>query len=557
MSTRTIPTLVFFLMAGLAIGSLAEPKPPGPNIVVILADDLGYSDLGCYGGEIATPNLDALAAGGLRFSRFYNAARCCPTRAALLTGLYPHQAGVGHMVENKGSPAYQGFLNDRCVTLAEALKPAGYTSMISGKWHVGSAPEHWPLKRGFDHFWGTPLGGGVYFKDTLLIRTEAIFARDNERIDPPDDMYVTDTFTDEALSFIDRSATGAKGPFFLYLAHIAPHWPLQAKPEDIAKYSGHYDMGWDAVREKRFARQKELGIADDSMKLSPRDPKAEAWDSLPEDRRKELARRMEIYAAQVDCLDQNVGRVVAKLKEVGQFNNTLIVFLSDNGCSAENGPGGFNRGLEGAPMGTGRSYASAGLEWANACNTPFRKFKVTTHEGGIATPFIAHWPAARGVNASYHGTRTGHFSRKAKGGPVCHTPAHVIDLMPTLLDIAGATYPEKRGEQSTLPLEGQSLKNVFLGEGLPTRRFFWEHQGNAAVRDDHWKLVRLGAGGPWELYDLATDPTELQELSGHQADRANSLAAAWDAWADRVGVKAKAAKAVGTKGDKKSSGKKN
>lgn len=511
--------------------------PACPNIVVILADDLGYSDLGCYGGEIETPHLDALAAGGVRFTRFYNAARCCPTRAALLTGLYPHQVGVGHMVQDEGSPSYQGYLNDRCLTLAEALKPAGYTSMISGKWHVGSAPEHWPLQRGFDRFWGTPLGGGVYFKDTLLIRKEAVFVNDSQPVEPPDDMYVTDTITDRALAFIEGHVGEGKGPIFLNLAHIAPHWPLQAKPEDIKKYVGRYDIGWDAVRERRFARQKEMGLVESGTKLSPRDPQAAAWDSLPEERRKELARRMEIYAAQVDCLDQNVGRVVAKLKELGQFENTLIVFLSDNGCSAENGPGGFDRGLEGAPIGTGKSYASAGLEWANACNTPFRKFKMNTHEGGIATPFIAHWPASRGVNPDFHGNRIGDFTRKAKGGPLCHTPAHIIDLMPTLLEVAGNAYPAKRGEQDTVPLEGASLRDVFLGEGLPPRRFFWEHQGNAAAMDGSWKAVRQGANGSWELYDLEADPTELQNLAEQEKGRVSALAAAWEEWARRVGAK--------------------
>jgi arylsulfatase A-like enzyme len=404
--------------------------------VIVLADDMGWSDVGCYGGEIETPHLDSLARSGLRFTQFYNAARCCPTRAALLTGLYPHQAGIGHMVGNDGIPSYQGFLNDRCVTLAEALKPAGYTTLMTGKWHVGSAPGQWPLDRGFKRYWGTPSGGGVYFKDTLLVRMNVFFVHGAERIEPPEDLYVTDTFTDRALDFIEQAVTHARQPFFLYLAHIAPHWPLQAKPADIAKYAGRYDTGWDEVRARRFARQQAMGLVPSHATLSPRDPQAKPWNELPESARQELARRMGIYAAQIDCIDQNVGRRVAKLKALGQFDNTLILFLSDNGCSAEGGPGGFSRGREHAPIGTALSYASAGLEWANASDTPFRRFKSDTYEGGMATPFIAHWPS--GIQAR---------------GELRHEPGHIVDLMPTLLELAGAAYPTER---NGAPIIGRS-----------------------------------------------------------------------------------------------------
>jgi arylsulfatase A-like enzyme len=394
---------------------------PRPNIVVILADDLGWSDIGCYGGEIETPHLDALAAGGLRFTQFYNTARCCPTRAALLTGLHQHQAGIGHMTRDDGIAAYRGFLSDRCITIAETLKSAGYVSLTTGKWHVGSAPGQWPLDRGFDRFWGTPSGGGVYFKDALQIRTEIFFVNGSERVEPPEDMYVTDTFTDRAIEFVEEAVTRTRRPFFLYLAHIAPHWPLQARPQDIAKYAGRYDVGWDVVRERRFQRQREMGLVARDMVLSPRDPQAKAWSEMPSEARRELAHRMAIYAAQVDSIDQNVGRLVARLKELGQFENTLILFLSDNGCSAEGGPGGFSRGRPDAPIGTGLSYASAGLEWANASDTPFRKFKSSTHEGGIATPLIVHWPA--GIAAR---------------GQLRHQVGHVIDVMPTLVELTGA-----------------------------------------------------------------------------------------------------------------------
>ncbi len=511
--------LAFVRPAALCVLLVSPMMSAPPNIVVILVDDMGWSDLGAYGGEIETPNIDALAKGGVRFTQFYNMARCCPTRAALLTGLYPHQAGVGHMVNDDRIPSYQGYLNDRSVTLAEALRPAGYTTLMTGKWHVGSAPGQWPLDRGFDRFWGTPSGGGVYFKDTLETRPEVFFVDGAKRVEPPDDLYVTATFTDRAIGFVDEAVTRTKKPFFLYLAHIAPHWPLQAKPADIAKYAGRYDLGWDAVREKRFARQKEMGLVARDAVLSPRDPQAKPWSEMPAAARKDLAHRMEIYAAQIDCIDQNVGRLVAKLKQLGQFENTLILFLSDNGCSAEGGPGGFSRGQAGAPFGTGRSYASAGLEWANAANTPFRKYKITTHEGGIATPFIAHWPAGiRGKNE------------------VRHQVGHVIDLMPTLVELAGAAYPKSRDGRSILPPEGRSLVPALTGPGgAGERPLFWEHQGNKAVRHGDWKAVAEGRG-PWALYDVRTDRIEMRNLAAQNPDKLRELTALWQEWAARCGV---------------------
>jgi arylsulfatase len=534
----------------LFVGSFrASAAASRPNIVVILADDMGWSDLGCYGSEIETPHLDALARGGVRFTQFYNAARCCPTRASLLTGLYPHQAGIGHMVANDGIPSYQGFLNDRCVTLAEALRPAGYTTLMAGKWHVGSAPGQWPLDRGFDRFWGTPSGGGVYFKETLAIRPEVFFVHNAERIEPPADFYVTDAFTDRAMEFVAEAVTQRRQPFFLYLAHIAPHWPLQAKPADIAKYAGRYDRGWDEVRGRRFARQKEMGLIPADTTLAPREAEAKAWEQVPAEARRELAQRMAIYAAQIDCLDQNVGRLVAHLRRLGQFDNTLVIFLSDNGSSAEGGPGGFSRGQAGAPLGTGSSYASAGLEWANAANTPFRKYKTRTHQGGIATPLIAHWPAGMKSESG----------RDAESGRLVRAPAHLIDLMPTLLDVAGASYPATHRGQRPLPLEGRSLAPLFDSPSLPLsisptsplsvsptpllsvspnsapRLLCWEHEGNRAVRQGDWKAVAPHRG-EWELYDLARDPTEGHDLASRHPEKIRELVALWQQWADRCGV---------------------
>ena len=515
---RVFCGVLLSVVYGAGIACASASGAGRPNVIVILADDLGWSDIGCYGGEIETPHLDRLAQGGLRFTQFYNAARCCPTRAALLTGLYPHQAGIGHMTGNDGIPSYQGFLNDRCVTLAEALKPAGYTALVAGKWYVGGARGQWPLDRGFDRFWGVPSGGGVYFNDALQIRKEVFFVEGAERVEPPDDMYVTDAFTDRAIAFIEEAVRRTDAPFFLYLAHIAPHWPLQAKPADIAKYAGRYDHGWDAVRERRFSRQKAMGLVPRDAVLSPRDPQARAWDELPKAQRRELARRMEIYAAQVDCIDQNVGRLLAALDTLGKLDNTLIVFLSDNGCSAEGGPGGFSRGLPGAAIGTGLSYASAGLEWANASNTPFRKYKSYAHEGGIITPFIAHWPA--GIAAP---------------GALRRQPGHVIDLMPTLLELAGAAYPRGVKGRSMAAFEGRSLVSAFQDRGIARDALFWEHEGHKAVRRGDWKAVAARAG-EWELYDLKADPTEMTNLAAERPDHARELAAVWQAWAERCGV---------------------
>lgn len=488
-----------------------------PDIIVILVDDMGFSDLGCYGSSIDTPHLDSLAANGLRFTDFHNTARCCPTRAALLTGLYSHQAGVGHMVKDEHKPGYRGRLNESCVTIAEALKPAGYTSLITGKWHVGDNKGHHPLDRGFDRFWGSPGGGGFYFKEAMLLKNREIYLN-AEKIDPPDDMYVTDDFTDHAIAFIEEAVTETQKPFFLYLAHIAPHWPLQAKPEDIAKYKGHFDHGWDAERERRFAKQKSLGLLPANATLSPRDPQAKSWEEISEEQRTDLAHRMEIYAAQIDSIDQNLGRLIANLKELGRFENTLILILSDNGCSSEGGPGGFNNGKEKAPIGAALTHASAGLEWSNASNTPFRKHKISTFSGGTRTPFIVHWPAGIAVKNQLRSQ-----------------PAHVIDIMPTILEATGATYLDEHKGISVTPPAGKSLLPAFKEDTVTPRDLFWEHQGNRAVRQGDWKAVRSDKM-EWQLYDLSQDPTETTDLSKENPERLAELKALWQTWAERCNV---------------------
>lgn len=512
---KSIATLLFLSCLAYSVAGAASK----PNIIVILVDDMGFSDLGCYGSEIETPNLDKLAAEGLRFSNFYNTSRCCPTRASLLTGLYAHQAGVGAMMEKTQKPGYLGHLNRNCVTLAEALKPAGYTTLMTGKWHVGDDEGMKPIDRGFDRYWGVLHGGGLYFKETMKLKPERKFYQNNELTAPPDDLYVTDEFTDKAIGFIEESVKETKKPFFLYLAHIAPHWPLQAKPADIAKYKGRYDEGWDTIRAKRFEKQKRLGMVPEHTVLSPRNPEAKPWNEMAGQKQKDLSHRMEIYAAQIDSIDQNIGKLVAKLKELDQIENTLILFMSDNGCSAEGGPGGFDRGEKDAPIGTALSYSSAGLEWANVSDTPYRNFKMFTHEGGIASPFIAHWPA--GI--------------QDKGG-IRKTVGHVIDIMPTLLEVAGAEYPKKVDGKDIKPYEGMSLVSS-LKSDTPTsdRILYWEHYGRKAVRRGDWKAVS-DEKHTWNLYHLKTDPSELIDLAGKEPAKLEEFKELWQAWAKRCDV---------------------
>lgn len=499
----------------LVVPQIAKAADP-PNIVIVMVDDMGFSDIGCYGAEIETPHLDRLAAGGLRFSQFYNTGRCCPTRAALLTGLHQHQAGIGHMTGDHGHPSYQGFLNDRCVSIAEALRPAGYFTAISGKWHVGSKPEHWPLRRGFDRFYGIPEGGGHHYR-TLPGRHLVI---DDTPIDIPDGWYTTTAFTDFAVQFIDEAAKADK-PLFLYLAYTAPHWPLQAPEEVTANYLGRYSDGWQPHRQTRFKRQREMGMLPQGTRLAPLDPQTPDWQTVED--KPEMDRRMALHAAMVQLIDEGVGRVVTKLEQLNQLDNTLILFLSDNGASAEGGATGFvrtDRGDPKATSGTPESYVSFGTAGANLCDAPFRKYKKFVHEGGIATPLVVHWP--QGVPTDLDGT-------------FVHDVGHVTDLLPTCLDLAGATYPAQHDGRPLTPLAGISLAPVLRGESLGERELYFEHAGNAAVRDGDWKLVRAH-GEPWELYDLANDRTELNDLSQQHPERRAELQAKWQAWADDVGV---------------------
>ncbi|MCA9079064.1 MAG: arylsulfatase [Planctomycetaceae bacterium] len=506
----------WFLVACLFLAQVETDAAVRPNVVVILVDDMGYSDIGCYGSEIPTPHLDQLAENGLRFTQFYNTGRCCPTRASLLTGQYSHQAGVGHMTDDKGPehPGFRGFLNRQSLTLAEVLGPAGYMTAASGKWHVGHKEQSmWPLQRGFDRFYGVPEGGGFYFKvkqgRTVVRGNEVLYSAEQQ---PPSDWYSTDAWTLAGLEFIDE-ALSAKQPFLLYLAHNAPHFPLQAPEADIAKFRGKYRAGWDALRAARHERQIELGLVDRQWPLAPRPDMVPEWDSLSAEEQDYFDHLMAIYAAVVSRMDGAIGTLVDGLKQRDVLDNTLILFMSDNGGTAESGPRGK---YEGDHPGDGDSNVFYGQCWATLSNTPFRRYKRQNHEGGIATPLIAHWPA--GIQEK-NGLRT--------------QPCHITDIMATLVDVTGADYPTELGGQQIHPLAGTSLRPAFENRDLPERAIFWEHEGNAAIRSGDWKLVRLGRKGKWELYNLAHDRTELNDLAAMHPRRVKELREQWRAWAIR------------------------
>jgi len=520
----------FSLQPSALCAGAPAPAPARPNIMIILADDMGFSDLGCYGGEIHTPTLDKLAAQGLRFTQFYNGARCCPTRAALLTGLYAHQAGMGHMTQDKHLPGYSGALNASSETIAEMLRPAGYDTYAVGKWHVSLGvkdTKNHPLQRGFNHYYGIIGGAANYYNpDTLTRDNTPITAKTDPAYKPAPGKpyYFTDAIADNAIQFLKdhqraNAAAASDKPFFMYVAFTAAHWPMMALPEDIAKYKGVYDKGYDPIRDARYKRTLELGTVVLPTKLSP--PDNSGWNNVRD--KKWESRCMEVYAAIVDRMDQNIAKIVAQLEASGQLDNTLILFLQDNGACAEmigrgakNGKKGYRTG-PGVMPGPEDTYIAYGHDWANVSNTPFREYKHWVHEGGISTPLIAHWPA--GIPASLDNT----FVR---------TPAHIIDIAATCVDLANATYPAKRGSTPLSPLAGISLRPTFTGAPLqrPTP-LFWEHEGNRAVRDGKWKLVAKGATAPWELYDMDVDRSELNNLASKNKDIATRLAAAWQEWA--------------------------
>lgn len=544
----------FLVLLAASVGALeAAPPATRPNIIVILSDDMGFSDIGCYGGEIRTPALDSLAAGGLRFTQFYNTARCCPTRASLLTGLYPHQAGIGHMMDDRGLPGYTGNLNASSRTIAELLQPVGYRSYAVGKWHLtrhteADGPKHnWPLQRGFAGFYGTIHGAGSFYDPSSLVRDNQMISPYADAAYQPQTYYYTDAITDHAVGFVrQHTQKHAQQPFFLYVAYTAAHWPMHALPEDIDRYRGRYDQGYQPVREARFRRAAELGLIDPAQPMAPG---FGDWNTMP-NRAWESA-CMEVYAAMVDRMDQGIGRLMHELQQTGQAEQTLVFYLQDNGGCAETVGRTGNRQhpdiprpaqptlpvmkteefaaggstpaqtRDGFPVRMGKhvmpgpadTYVAYGRAWATVSNTPFREYKHWVHEGGISTPLIVHWPA--GIAAR---------------GELRHTPGHLIDIAATCCDVAGASWPA-----DATPLEGLSLLPVFAGQPLQREAIYWEHEGNRAVRAGRWKLVAKH-DQPWELYDVDTDRVESRNLAAAEPDKVRELSAMYDRWAARASV---------------------
>jgi len=513
---------VFLCWASLA---MAGDKALRPNIILIMADDMGFSDIGCYGGEIQTPNLDRLAEHGLRYTQFYNTARCCPTRASLMTGLYAHQTGMGAMTRPTPLRGYQGHINRNCVTIAEVLKQTGYATFMSGKWHltedknklVTGSKHNWPRQRGFDRFFGTIAGAGSFYTPQTL-------TLDNAPITEfPKDFYYTTAIGEHGAQFIrEHGADENDQPFFLYVPFTAPHWPLHALEKDIKKYRGKYLKGWDAIRAERHARQLKMGLVDQRWPISARHERAPAWETLDKAKQKEMDERMAIYAAMIDSMDQAIGHILKAVADLDQTENTMILFLADNGGCDESGLYGFER-KKGGKLGTDSSFASYGLCWANASNTPFQFFKKDNHEGGIASPLIVHWP--EGIKQKAH-------------GKLRHEPTHVIDIMATAVQLAGAEYPARFRGHDILPQEGLSLLPTFEDKPLDRTALYWEHVGNRAVRSGDWKLVANTRfrKQEWELYNLRTDRTETVNLFNQREDKAQELKTLWQAWATRAYV---------------------
>lgn len=567
----------FFIAALCLTGFLVDQQSAAqkvnsrPNVILILSDDMGFSDLGCYGGEISTPNLDSLAMNGLRYTQFYNMDHCAPSRAALLTGLYPHQTGLGWMPDkNFHLPGYTDELNNQCVTIAEVLKDAGYSTLMTGKWHLSrnvkaGGPEHdWPLQRGFEKFYGILTGAGNYYDPPSLCRGNQLITPQDDPDYHSDHYYFTDAITDNSIQFIkDRPKNK---PFFMYVAYTAAHWPMQAPEAAIEKYKGKYHAGWNELRRQRFKREKELGVIDSSTILSPLDshPWAEEKDKPA------MERRMETYAAMISIMDKGIGEIVNELKRENIFNNTIIIFLQDNGGNAEGV--GYGKGPDGALKTVAKDTATlkrlgkdeiqyavipaithngaisimgkkvmAGPEntylaylkpWANLSNTPFRKYKNFTYEGGISTPLIIHWPD--GI--------------EAERGALRKEPGHEIDIMPTILQLTHTSYPAEYKGHKITPVSGVSLVPTFANKSLGPRAIYWSHQANSAMRLGKWKLVsgailngpysewKSFTRMPWQLYNMDNDRSELKDLSGQYPDVVKKMAAMWEKWAHKTHV---------------------
>lgn len=486
---------------------------------------MGYSDLGCYGSEVLTPNLDKLAFNGIRFSQFYNNARCCPSRAALLTGRYPHQVGIGGMTDTKiPIPEYQGFFPKNTPTIATNLKKLGYATFMSGKWHLGQERGQWPLDHGFDSCFAFINGASSYFDfkpyrgDNWPPGNELTVVRNNSPIKEVEGpFYATDLYTDHAIRFVE-SHSGPQ-PFFLYLAYTAPHWPLHALPEDIEKYKGVYEAGWNSIRKNRLRKLKKFGLIDEKTTFTDEMEVQRAWDSLSQETRKKEADLMAVYAAMIDRMDKNIGRLISQLKSMHELDNTLIMFLSDNGGARTGNMAGstykygnprFDRNS--AP-GTPQSFTGYGERWANVSNTPFREFKSKTYEGGIATPFIAYYP------------------KKIRPGSIDHSTTHIVDVLPTLLEFARKDGVDYSRRPYSEPWEGLSLLPILEGkDSLGPRALFFEHMGNCGLIEGKWKIVK-SINKDWELYNIQKDRTESENLAAVEADKMQRMIVKYEAWA--------------------------
>lgn len=508
------------------------------NVVIFLADDMGYSDIGGYGGEIRTPNLDRIASQGVKLSNFHNTPRCSPSRASLLTGIHPHQTGIGILTGNNAAEGgYAGNLNNRCATIAEVLKSHGFITAMSGKWHLTNSPNKpngaWPTERGFDNFFGTLDGCATYFRPGTLTRGLENIEHEAEK-NP--EFFYTDAIADEAVKFLAEKPT--EKPYFLYVPFTAPHWPLHAREETIKSYAGTYDVGWDVIRSQRLERQKALGIIPQETELSPRDARVIPWEAEPD--KHWQARRMEVYAAMVTEMDDAIGKILNQIEENNEWQNTIIIFLSDNGACAETLPLNeiveFRRAKnlmdtrtrDGRKVVLGNdpdvmpggedTYASYGVAWANVSNTPFRLYKRYAHEGGVMSPFIIHWPAG-----------------KLASGKVNTSTFQLVNVAPTLYDALGVTYPENLNGSKLEPLAGGSMLPALVAAESASSQLWWEHIGNAAIIRGKWKLVRQ-YDRPWELYDLSTDRNELKDLASANPNLVAELTAEWEKLADQYGV---------------------
>jgi arylsulfatase A-like enzyme len=537
--TKNLPVLLAVPL-GIMTGSCSAAKPDRPNILIIMLDDMGYSDLGCYGSEIRTPNIDKLATTGIRFTQMHNCARCCPTRASLLTGHYPQVAGINGMGVNMGMNA---------ATIAEVLKENGYHTGMTGKWHLSQTKPvdnqmeqlrwlahradygpfspliNYPCNRGFEEHWGVIWGVVNYFDPFSLVHNETPIT------EVPDDFYITDFITQKSLDLIESYQKKDK-PFFLYVAHTAPHWPLHALPEDIAKYRDTYKEGWEVLRKNRYQKMVSMGLIDSTIYQLPENTSGKRWAEC--DKKDYESACMAVHAAMIDRADQGVGKIIQKLKETGLYDNTLILVLSDNGASYERGyPPGFDRPAftrdstmieyNSEHPGSEITWNYIGQAWASASNTPFRYWKKESYEGGSATPLIIHWPAGL----------------KGKENTINRGVAHVIDILPTCLELAKVKYPDTVNGEKTIPPDGKSLLPLIYGSTHSIHdTLFWEHEGGRAIRIGDWKMTAL-SGKPWELYNLAVDHTETNDLSAKYPEKVKQMNDGWRSWAVRSHVVAK------------------